>query len=225
MNVWLSGIAAWILVSYFISRITLYIKLQYKRQAADDYLLIEVYTYKKIVLYSLQVPLLQITQGMLPWLETEVHSGEEKITTHVEREKRFVHKSVKDPDKFYDSVRIVQYYTRMYNQFMKNIMQSMQCEKLEWRTAYGLGDSALTAFFYGIIWMLKGLLVTNLRERFHFRQPPEIRVAPFFGEVQFRVDFRCIFSIKLGNLINATLRMINERQGGGSGWPNIRSRG
>lgn len=73
-----------------------------------------------------------------------------------------------------------------------------------WITRLGLGQSAATALFYGLIWGFKSGLVQTLNQKFHFTQKPEIKVMADYQSISFDTCFDCIFQVKLGYIIIAS---------------------
>ena len=73
-----------------------------------------------------------------------------------------------------------------------------------WVTRLGMGQSAATAFFYGLIWGFKSGLVKTLNQKFRFAQKPEIKVMADYQSLSLDTSFDCIFRVKLGYIIIAS---------------------
>lgn len=78
-----------------------------------------------------------------------------------------------------------------------------------WKTKFGSEDAALTGALVGILWAFKSLLMNQLKRRIFSMGTLDIEVKPIFGSNQFEIDFQCIFSIRLGNVIKAFRSIYN----------------
>lgn len=79
-------------------------------------------------------------------------------------------------------------------------------ERLEWRTEVGAGDAAATGLLAGAFWALKGTVVGFLLRDHRFLEPPKLWVAPFYRDVRLALEIRCIFRLRLGDIIRAAMR-------------------
>ena len=77
--------------------------------------------------------------------------------------------------------------------------------KFYWATRLGTGDPALTAIGYGIVWGLKTNLLSYLDSRYHFKERPELKVVPDYQQPRWDMLFDCIFRVKIGYIIIASL--------------------
>jgi Protein of unknown function (DUF2953). len=164
----------------------------------------------------MKVPVIEIVQSnSLPWLESEIETANRKAKTHITREKQFIKKafqmSLKHPQRFFRALNSVKYYTRLYQRIIMGVVNSLSCERLHWKIKYGSDDAALTGLIGGAFWAFKGMLVTVLKQRFVFTSHPKIAITPVFGQACFEVEFQCIFSLRLGKVINAMAILLNNR--------------
>lgn len=214
METWIAVSLASVIFSYAVSRIKIYIKLNYRRKAADDQLSVDVYFIKHFFTYHLDVPVVRIMSfNGLPWLKSEVEGGEEEVDTNPKRERRFAENMVdiyrNRPRKWRRIVKDFKHYTKLYNKFIERIMRRLTCEKISWQTRFGSDDAAVTSMGAGLFWLLKSQIYAFLKRRVKFAAKPEFQVIPVFSAIAFDVELECIFSIRLGNVINATLSQIN----------------
>ncbi|QJW48474.1 DUF2953 domain-containing protein [bacterium BFN5] len=196
-------------VAYVISRVSIYIHLQFFRNSNDDFILVDVYLPHRIHLYSMKVPIIEIVnRNNIPWLESKIETEHGETKTHSHREQRFIKVlfdiCIKHPQKMRRILKMLRYYQKIYCKFMHSIIKSIYCEKFYWKTTFGLEDAAATAILSGTLWSVKAMILTFLQKRTNFKTRPVIRVQPIFDQNKIEVDFQCIFSIKLGNLINAS---------------------
>lgn len=195
----------------------IYIKLKYQRDGSNDYIAIDVYSYGKLLAYSMQVPMIEMTdiKNSL-WLKSKIKVGHSQDETNIKREQRFIKKTldyyILHPKRLKGVIRLVRYYTRLYCRVMNKYIKSMHCERIQWNTLYGSEDAEQTGIVTGMLWTVKGLLITRLKKRVIVTNAPIINVNFLFGHNSFKVDFDCIFSIRLGNVINAMRILYNTKR-------------
>ena len=196
----------------FYSKI--YIKLKYQRDGSNDYIAVDVYSCKSLLAYSMQVPIIEIGDiNNSLWLKSKIKIGQSQDETHVKREQRFIKKIVNfymlHPRRLRHVVKLVRYYARLYCCVMNKFIKSLHCEKLQWETIYGSEDAEQTGIATGMLWSIKKLMITRLKKRVIITNNPIINVKPLFGHNSFKVDFQCIFSMRLGNVIHAMRILYN----------------
>lgn len=224
MENWLAVVLATVIFTYSLTRVKIFIRLFYRRQAADDYVRLEVYLLRRLLAYHTTIPMVQIVEHRgLPWLQTELKTGQDKVKTRSDREQRFVAKTIdiylNKPLKWRHIVREVNFLFRLYRRFSRKIQRAMQCEKFFWRTGFGCDDAAMTGMLTGFLWVLKSEVYLFLKRRIAFAASPVVRVQPIFSTAPFEVEFECIFTIRVGNVINAAWSLIHfpEKEVKGSG--------
>lgn len=191
-----------VILLFLFWRLRIYIEVRYQRDADNDNLVLEVSSLNKFILYRLKIPSIEFSSKEFLWPVTKVETGKGEANTSIQREKH----SIKE------TIHIFRQYQKAYNRFMNHLFLSMQCEKLIWRTVYGSDDAALAALISGGIWGFKSIVLHNLRRRIHIRNKPLIHVKTLYCEHRSELDFQCIFSIRLGKVINATLKTINAKE-------------
>jgi hypothetical protein len=210
-------VALWLaaaVVGYAVSRIRIYITLRYRRVSTDDSVAVDVALLNNIIHYHIDIPVVRIAERYgLPWLESKLETGQGEVETKSRREQVFI-KNTWDiyrfhPRKWRTLLRTLRYYTRLYKKFTGHILARMTCEKLFWRTRLGTEDAALTSLASGALWAFKSQVYVYLKRRVKFAVAPAFQVSPIFNAAAFDVEFECIFSIRLGNVINAMLSLVN----------------
>ncbi|MGI6093154.1 MAG: DUF2953 domain-containing protein [Veillonellaceae bacterium] len=216
MEYGLAALAAQIVVLYVFSKLIIYIDLRYHRDKSDDFIVVNVYLGKKFMLYSMKVPVVELIKNDESlWLSSEIKTsdGTAKTKTNIERERRFLNNIVRmyfyNPRRLWHAFKSVKFYAKLYRRVICRLVNSLNCERLYWKTTYGSDDAAITGLMSGTLWTVKGMLVTVLRRRFCFSAPPELSVTPAFGQACFYVDFQCIFSLRLGKVISAATILTN----------------
>jgi len=203
---------------FFYSKI--YIALKYQRDGSDDYIAIDVYMFRRLLAYSMQVPMIEIGDFKKSlWPKSKIKAGQRQDETHSKREQRFIKKTVKfyllHPSKLRRVVKLGRYYIRFYCKFMDKFTHMLHCEELRWKTVYGSEDAALTGIGIGMLWTIKALMITRLKKHVIVTKTPIINVNPLFGHNSLKVDFKCIFSIRFGNVIDAVRILYNIKVKGG----------
>lgn len=206
---------------YLLGRLNIYLQLTVFRSDGDDFVGIRVYVLRGILLYSMKVSIIElVSQSAVPWLESKIETSHGKTQTHSRREQRFVKRllklGVEHPRKIQQFFRNLWYKQQRYCRFMHKIIQSVCCEKFYWRTTFGFEDAAATAMTTGVLWSSKALVLTFLQKRTRFTADAVMKVQPVFGQNKLELDFQCIFSIRLGNLINAVTSAIYDKKQGGA---------
>jgi len=197
-----------VVIISFLLYSKIYINLKYRRDNSNDDLVVEVYMFKRLLAYRMEIPVIEIKniENSL-WLKYKIKTGQSKDQTKLKREQRFVPKTMNfyliHPGKLRYVFRLFRYCTHLYYRLMGTVITALYCEKFEWRTGYGSEDAAITGIVTGMLWTGKASMITRLKKHVIFTNKPIICVNPIFGTNSLKVDFQCIFSIRLGNVINA----------------------
>ena len=81
----------------------------------------------------------------------------------------------------------------------------------------GTGDAAQTAVIYGLLWTLAGFIPEFVFTKFKVKNR-EIKIETDFKEKVWKVNFNCIFSLKIVNIIAMVIELlIKIRKGGDAG--------
>jgi hypothetical protein len=214
METWLASWLASTIVWLALLRIRFYIHLVYTRKAEDDTLRVEVYALKKLLYYYAEIPVLKIDkENMVPWFESEVEAGKDDVQTKPGREQVFLkntfHMYLYHPRQWRQLQQEFKYYLKLYRQLMDKIFSFVTCEKLIWRTSFGSEDAAVTGMVTGLAWAIKNWFYLGLKRRLKRISKPVFSVTPLFGSDKIEIDFQCIFSIRLGHVINALFSLVN----------------
>lgn len=73
----------------------------------------------------------------------------------------------------------------------------------------GTGDAFYTAMLYGLIWSLAGFIPTYIFNDYKIKNK-EINIEPNFNERIININFNCIFSLKIVNIIVISRVVIKE---------------
>ncbi|MBP2644734.1 MAG: hypothetical protein H6Q75_174 [Firmicutes bacterium] len=213
METLLAAIMALIALSAIILRIKVSVLLDYNRAAENDTLSVSIWLLRRLIEYRMEVPLINIWDTyIVPWAKAEIEAGEEKFTNKPERERRFVKKTIKA---FLEHTRLwrklhcqIRWFTRIYKYVMNILMKNLVCEKLVCKTKVGTGDAALTGLAAGAFWPVISLLYMGMERRVMMIHQPCFELTPDYCKSRVEVNFQCIISVRLGNVINAFLRIL-----------------
>ncbi|MEN6412523.1 MAG: DUF2953 domain-containing protein [Veillonellales bacterium] len=208
MENWLIAISANLTLTYLLSRLVIYIDIRYRLQDKDDNIMISVCLFHNMTLYRMVVPVVKLTkESMIIWPESKVKVADEEENSQIHRENRFILNAFKiyltHPKKFDEVICFLRHYTRIYQRFINKILSFLHCERLCWKTIFGSEDAAVTGMMVGALGLMEKFLITVMKCRIEFLQKPVVTVIPVFDRRQLEIDFQCIFSIRLGNVIKA----------------------
>jgi hypothetical protein len=230
METWLVFWLATTLLILALARLRLFVSLTYRRRGRDDHLAVDVYALKKIVSYRLEVPLARIARrGGLPWPETVVDTPRGRTETRSREEQRYVRTTWRifrhHPRHWRKLTRQVRFFARLYRRTIARLLIATSCEKISWRTGLGIDDAALTSIAAGFAWQFKNHTYVYMQRRLKSVPRPVFAVQPLYARKGVDIELECIFSVRLGNVINALTTAIRFlAKGGNRQWKNTRSR-
>ncbi|MBS4208754.1 DUF2953 domain-containing protein [Bacillus sp. FJAT-50079] len=70
-----------------------------------------------------------------------------------------------------------------------------------WKTMIGLGDAHATAIAAGMIYSLKGIVLTFLKTHMRWKSKPDVDVVQNVHEYTWRMHLQCMISFKAGDAI------------------------
>lgn len=194
------------IISYICWRSRLYINLKYSRYDADDNLIIEVYVWRHLISYRVDIPVIELTRrrGTL-WLESELETVNGENETCAQHEKKyalhFVLVYLRNLKRLRKLYRQIQRAVRNYKKIMHCLNKYIECRHFYWKTRFGYEDAALTGIMAGVMWALKTYILCDMSKRCQITTKPVICVEPIFNKHILEINFECIFSIRLGQII------------------------
>jgi hypothetical protein len=212
--------AVLLLFLLLIWTLPLYFRLSYQRHEKNDHIIVETTALGKIVRYRLEIPVTQLVKRKngWPWVETEFESrgGEKETETHAleEQEKSWtwIRFALHNYDEVQAKINRLMTIVDDYADFMRWLTNKIRLKRFYWVTRIGLDDAAATAITVGGCWAIKSYLTATLWHRHRTaRVRPLIRVIPAYNQEIFQTDFECIFSIRLGHIIGAGIRLLRYK--------------
>lgn len=102
----------------------------------------------------------------------------------------------------------------VFNAFINYLIKKIQIKKIIWKSNVGLDDAALTGIASGVLWMMKGLVVSLVSNKTNLEEI-NIDITPYFDESVFETDFHCIIKLKLAHIIIASIKGVKAKLKGG----------
>ncbi len=96
--------------------------------------------------------------------------------------------------------------TENYKKYRKAIVflsSKAHVEYIKWHTELGAGDAAITAIAVGLLYGIKGNILSFLFKP----ENADISVKPNYSKPIFEIDFNCIIKIKIANIIIAGIKL------------------
>lgn len=159
--------------------------------------------------YQLEMTVMRFElKDLIPYLllhfETEGTDGTPiyKGNVNIHKPWNYWHKLIKFSP--FNNFKIILNIIREILIINKNFFKKINCQKLCWITYIGAGDPAVTALATGNIWALKSIFFINLKNNVQVNfKKPIYGVYPNFQKREFKIDFNCIFTFRLGYIITA----------------------
>ncbi len=206
-------LSAMIIMTVLLLHVTFYIALDYQRQGADDSLTVTIYCWRKLLFYRMNIPIIAIADHGHLWVETNIETEQGEIGSNTSAEIQelwqWIKRVIYQPDLLLSLIRKLHKYIHYYRQLTRRLLTAVCCEKFCWNTRFGTSDAAVTGIMSGLLWSAKADVLYRLTKQIRFVAKPIIGVYPDFQDTGFITEFECIFSLRLGNVINAFFLSIN----------------
>jgi len=211
MNILIIGISIVLLIIILYSNIK--VEINFKRYDEDDILSINITVFYGIFKYKKQIPFMDLVNG-----RDNISALEFKSKVEYNEKLKCANKSVINVS---EAEKIINKYRKLYIRFekfivpfIKRIKEKIIIRKIYLNTELGTNDAAETAVITGIIWSIKSYVVTILANNYNLSDV-FVNVVPNYNISTFKTSIDCIFSIKLGNIINEVVKTLlaNKRDG------------
>ncbi len=214
-------VLGWILLIILIAILlipftTLSIRFQYRKRGADDHVGVTLRWLGGLVRLHYSVPKLSWTERGDVSTRQVVQTGKGK--TLMSKRKRI---SLKKLRRFQKNAQRMRRQVRDLHGLLRRFFQHVTCERLEWVSTIGTGDSAETGILTGVAWALKTALVSVAGRYVRWARSPRLDIHPSFERQRLESDLVCIVRFRLGHLILAVARLyLNMRKGSEGTWQN-----
>lgn len=193
-------------------------RLYYRRQGANDHFIIDTTALGNLIRYRLKIPVNELTRGKngFPWVDTEIESrGGERLTDTAEEQTKswaWLRFALENYDEVMDKIHRLLGIVNDYSDFMRWVTSGVRFQRFYWVTRIGLEDAAATAVLTGGCWAVKSCIAASLWHRHCCSDAgPVIQVIPVYNQEVFHTDFECIFSVRLGHIIGAGIRLLRYK--------------
>lgn len=183
MGVYL-GLFCFVIISLLaISQCSVYVYVNYIKKLSKDNFILEVRLFDLIKIYRITTTdTIDLIINELLLKLNNPRSTTNQIRDEYNREKKTVQRD-----------RNLNYFKILINKFI--------CRKLYCQMKIGTEYADETAILYGIVHFFKSIIVRYLYAKMPFAKRPEISIIPDFHTRKNEVEFQCILSTKLGNVI------------------------
>jgi hypothetical protein len=209
--------AVFIVFGTILWAMPIHFRLIYQRKEDDDHVIIDTTALGEIIRYRLKIPVTAITQRKsIPWIESEIESKSGETESHALAEQSkswlWIRYFLHNPDEMQQKIGRLIDAIHDYADFMRWVTDKIRFERFYWVTRIGLDDAALTAITVGMLWSIKSYIVATLwHKHCCTRAKPVVRVLPAYNREEFHMDFECIFSVRLGHIIGAGIRLLRYK--------------
>lgn len=182
----------------------------YMRHGKDDHIKVEMSLLKGLIRYKTEVPVIEMKNYFLkPMIKVETDI--EGVVSHPVSDKGII---VRIP--FSTLLRNLPQlinqglaYMKQYHSVLGRLLKGIRCHELKWATEIGLGDPADTGIATGLLWAGKGMAYARFRSSIgEITASPSLSVRPCFDCLCLRLDFNCIFDMRIGHIIIAGLNFV-----------------
>ncbi|AOT68125.1 hypothetical protein Gferi_00135 [Geosporobacter ferrireducens] len=198
----------WIIVFIFCILLIIFfmpisIRIQIKKDQRDDRIALTFKTLFGLVNYKMELPIIDwiISPKQEPILEIDTKTKADMAPNPKTKKKNFL--DLKEIDHY--QKRFSNFFERYYKVLLY-ISKKIVLKSFQWKTILGTGDAAITGTIIGVVWAVKGILVSILQN--HIRcEDIDILVNPSFQEQRFITNLDSIIHVKTGHIIIAALKL------------------
>lgn len=193
------------------------IEIHFKREGKDDRIHIGVRGMAGLVRLGYDIPVAAIMER-----SGKITLKKDPAKQMPKRQKGWVTITVEKIEKIMREIRKIRKRLRKYKRAVRRFTRTFELQKFEWRTAYGTGDAAETAYIAGLVWGVKGVIAGLSYRYFNVKKRMQYDVRPHFQAKGFRTELTCIIRFWLGKAMVAGLTLVFLWLREGIKWRNIR---
>lgn len=175
--------------------------LNYRRDGQDDRVIIRV-SWLGLTAYKTNIAAvdLQTKQAVYPSLRMQTDREEDTTNSHNLRNVLEI-----------PLTRVIRHFYRMFWRFQPAFVYlapRLRVERLTWHTCLGTGTVDRSGILTGLVWSIKGVIISWFTHITDFRARPHILVEPRFECPGFSTRLNCILAARLGHIIIAGLKAL-----------------
>jgi len=199
-------ISAIIILIFILLYSNIKIKVNFKRHDDNDMIILNITVLYGIFTYTKQIPFVDIVKGYnnVPAVEiqsnkqyNENYKGDSKSVFNTNEIEKYIKK--------YKELYIK--FEKLIIPFTKRLKQKVIFNEIYWNTELGIDDAANTAIITGILWSVKSTMLVFISNNFNLHSK-YINVVPNYNIKTFKTSINCIFTVKLGNIINVAAKTL-----------------
>lgn len=212
---WLLGSAAILALAAAVLFSNIRLKVQYIREGKNDLLTFTVKALFGLVSIHYKVPEMKLKQG-LQGVQMRVEKPSEQSKIGWSREEL---RSMAQTGK----VLLQNIWGKQ--KWIEGSLKHVHVYVLQWETVYGAGDAAQTGFASGLLWGLKGTVISILSRWLTMEVRPALSVSPSYNAHMFQTRVYAILRIRLFRLLGIVLmllwRILREKGGWKVWWKAV----
>lgn len=179
------------------------IHIHITKDERDDRIAISFKTLFGFIKYKMEFPMINwiISLQKEPVLEVDA-----KIDKNDKPQQKPKKRNLFDPKEIGNYQNKIGRFMEGHFKVLYYIGEKISVKTLQWKTILGTGDAAITGTLIGVIWAMKGMLISILQNHITCEEA-DIFVQPNFREQRFMTYFNSIIQIKTGHIIIAALKL------------------
>ncbi len=181
------------------------VSIHYSHYQDDDFLKIEFKAWFGLIKYKINIPLIKVDDNSPTIvIKEEVQSGR----TEELKKKDTKQFSVEDMLNSIRDMKAILEHVVSLHRIIRNFFKKVSVTKLEWHTAMGVGDAALTGMLTGALWTMKGSVIGMISHYFKLLENPNMTVQPLFQMAISQTSFKCMFQFRIGYAMVAGIKTV-----------------
>ncbi|MEH7390390.1 DUF2953 domain-containing protein [Bacillus sp. JJ1474] len=207
---WILIALAILVIIFIIILITkLKVYFHYNHHNDDDHLKIEFRAWFGLIRYKIELPLIKIDDN--------------SPTIVVKQKKGTKDQSNKKDTRQYDADDLLNSFHDMkellrkvvsFNKIIRKFLRKVTIQKMEWHTAFGIGDAAYTGMLTGAFWGIKGGIIGIVSHFMRLKTIPSLSITPQFQFALSKTSISCIIYFRIGHAMLAGIKLLKYWKGG-----------
>jgi len=206
-------IPAAILFLLILSLTKINLRVLYQKRGKNDQFSLEISIWRGLLSYKLEIPVVEEIKKTRPGKAPGSllrRIPEPAFKVNIELEEKDGHPIAEEKKKiripgpawFMTTLTNIIRLTKRYGPVILHLFRRIQLRRFYWRTKIGTEDPSHTGFITGLVWGIKGSLVTGMYRLFApGGAKPLFKVVPDFKNAGFSTVLDCIFEVRVGYIM------------------------
>lgn len=191
------------------TKLTIYIN--YYHHKDDDNLRVELRAWFGLIRYKKSFPIIKVDDQSAGIIIKEKAKKSNHKTTATDKESKITVTEVLNSLKNYRE--ILQHVFEL-NRITRRFFKKVAVRQFEWHSVIGVGDAAHTGTVSGVLWAIKGSIISLLSHYLRMKTMPKLLVQPNFQQVITQTNLSCMIQFRVGHAIVAGLKIVKFWKGG-----------